>query len=113
MCSTNTWCDDERCTLGINMTAFAYPMGNKYMVGEEWILREIGFDYKHLLDEYDLLAWHDNELMIDSDACVTDYDDYDDAYIAECDDEVASVASSEEHDRSFDWLFTNNKFMYT
>lgn len=117
MCSSSdTWCDDERCTLGINLTAFQYPMDNKYMVGEEWILKDIGFHYKHVLDEYEMQAWYDTDPM-DGDACVTDgyhYHDYDDdVYIAECEDEVASVASSDEHDRSFDWLFTNNKFMYT
>jgi hypothetical protein len=111
---SSAWCDDERCILGTNPPS-EHPAVVGYMVGEEWILKEIGFRYKHILDAYETYSDHDSDYALDIDTHELDLslDNLEDLVIPECEDDVVSVASSSDIDTSYDWLFVNNKFMYT
>lgn len=98
------------------------------MTGDEWMLQQ--FDVHNKFTQFNTFEYdstsEDDESPVDLvvDISVSPYDvlpnifdhyldqDRDDFVIVD-DDEAVSVASSAEPDRSFDWLFVNNKFMYT
>lgn len=127
MLTTISWCDDERCTL---CTKCHYvndnQVTNKYMIGDEWMLLE--YNVHNKFTKFDTVVYNKPppqpiDFMMESMGCGGGYDIEDDIGVDEyreedgygygygCEDDT-SIASVE-YDNSFDWLFDNNKFMYT